>query len=290
MKLKATFKQDSLLLLSKATTSISQGSGNNSGGARCTWELCPATVTLAHRVSSAVAGDDLVTNVMLHTPDLFMESKIESKNANRINLQLPLQGFAEALKASSQALSTVLRLTKRDGAAMLAFEYTMPGVAAGSAIQQFLPVEAILTDEQAAVIRELSVPEPEFQLYFPGVHVLKSMVDRMKSLGAHHVRVKVQKGPEGDKATMEVACESGQAQVATKFPNLAITMEQKALPCPDFAEVVMPISRLQSLIGVCSVGVQRTVLCVAQGRALLVYMGLSHGVGTFMCVAPVSTE
>eukprot|EP01135_Chromosphaera_perkinsii_P004362 Nk52_evm13s279 gene=Nk52_evmTU13s279 len=151
---------------------------------------------------------------------LFCDYILESKHPdNEILLEIGQLGvFLRAMKSAALADMVVIKLTKKNSRPHLSVKIIMEGNGGpgdGNLIDvvQNVPV-ALLKNEFSDLFKEPSLPAPEVNVYLPGIKVLKSIVDRMKSL-SFQMQVMADSG-----GNLSLRVHTDQATVNTYFRDL----------------------------------------------------------------------
>ncbi|KAJ3342719.1 hypothetical protein HDU93_001291 [Gonapodya sp. JEL0774] len=106
---------------------------------------------------------------------------------HQIWLELAPDLLARALKSSSHAAGTLLRLTKRDNNAVLSFQVSaMSRTQKSVLITQDVPVR-VLGKQQTDAVVEPMVPDPQVHILPPPLSALRPLIDRLKTLSSQCV-------------------------------------------------------------------------------------------------------
>lgn len=262
-------------------------------------KLSQDALALCHRGS---ADEGSQTWSHFPTGKIFQEYRIESKRDNKIDLEAPIANLLHVFHSCASSDRTALKLANgRDGRPIIAFEFSLAGNVADHKVEQEVPVR-VLAEEEADLICEPALPEPEYQIELPpSLMRLKNVLDKMRSVGAQHVLVEAARdsAPTGvasgatasggpGRAWLKFSAEAELVSIATKFPSLALVMEGKKTPPPDgpvrlylslrrFAEVLAAIQQVSA---------EAHIACVLQDRALVLYALLPHRLGSLISYTP----
>merc|ERR1712224_688710 len=123
--------------------------------------------------------------------------RIESRRANKIDLEVQLPNLLHVFQSCEKCERTTLRLANgRDGKPILSFEFALTGTIADHRVEQEVPVR-VVPEQEAALICEPQLPEPEYQIELPqNLQRLKTVLDKMRAVGANHVAVEATKEPQ----------------------------------------------------------------------------------------------
>lgn len=221
---------------------------------------------------------------------LFDDYKIVSANADIINLEVPLQLLYRALRSCSSAHDAVLRLTKRqsDGAPILCLTIT---TSLSTLVTQEVPVR-VLSAASVDGIREPEIGDADANIYLPNLIQVRGIAERMIKLaagaggdgrlviaanwcGEFLMRmeggdmVKVESKWAGLQNPVTAGAEEGDDAGGTRVEQM--DDEEKA----RFREVRVDGREWVRLLKVGSLA-KKTVACLIEGRALVVYVWLTE--------------
>jgi len=184
---------------------------------------------------------------------------------------------------------------------VLGFEFTLPGTVADHSVYQEVMVR-VLPEQEAALIIEPPLPEPEFQIELPGQQIvlrLKQVLEKMGKNGAEHIAIEAIKDPapagaaqaHGERATLRLVSEAEIVSVATTFPSFALVTEGKFTPSPDGpVKLLLSLKRLEQVLGAFElVKAEAHIACVLQDHAFVLYALLPANVGSLIAYTPVVT-
>jgi len=232
---------------------------------------------------------------------LFRDYRIESRRGNRIDLEAQIPNLLHVFQSCATCERITLRLANgRDGKPILGFEFAMAGTVADHRVEQEVPVRVIPTEE-ADLICEPPLPEPEFQIELPtNLQRLKNVLDKMRAIGANHVAFEASKElpqaggmlpsngtADTGKARLRLVAEAELVSIATTFPSLALVMEGKKGAAPDGpVQLLLSLRRLEQVLAAFQVvNAEAHIACVLEGRALVLYALLPQG-HSLICYTP----
>lgn len=234
---------------------------------------------------------------------LFRDYRIESRRDNKIDLEAQIPNLIHVFQSCATCERTTLRLANgRDGKPILGFEFSLAGTVADHRVEQEVPVR-VIPEEEAALIREPPLPEPEYQIELPpNLQRLKNVLDKMRAVGAQHVAVEAMKealvagvlpasgGTAGEgRARLRMVAEAEMVSIATTFPSLVLVTEGKNNPSPDGpVQLLLSLRRLEQVLGAFQlVSAEAHIACVLEGRALVLYALLPQSLGSLISYTPV---
>ncbi|KAJ1913376.1 Checkpoint protein hus1 [Mycoemilia scoparia] len=115
----------------------------------------------------------------------FFEYTVESLTNNEIYTELQVEHWQRALKSCRDGEDVTLKLTKRNNMPYLSFQISETGRIGGRGahvLKQEVPLR-ILSPQQMENIREPIVPSGQVHIMLPPLHSLRSVAERLKSLG-----------------------------------------------------------------------------------------------------------
>lgn len=255
-------------------------------------------LALCHR-----GGVDEGTQTWSHfqTARLFQEYRIESRRDNKIDLEAPIANLLHVFHSCVSSEKTSLRLANgRDGRPILGFEFSLAGNVADHRVEQEVPVR-VLPEEEANLITEPPLPEPDYQIELPGTLLrLKNVLDKMRSVGTQHVLVEAgqEKTPSNTpagaasagpgRAWLKFTAEAELVSIASTFPSLNLVMEgKKTLPPEGPVRLYLSLRRLaEVLAAIQQVCAEAHIACVLQDRALVLYALLPNSLGSLISYTP----
>lgn len=137
---------------------------------------------------------DLSENIQvwagIKTQVIMSEFRIQSNNNDEIYLKVDLRNALRALKSATTAALTIVKLTKKQGIPYLTIEMKKPSgqvqqnnqQVSTISIVQDIPV-IVLTLDEISELSEPQLPEPPVQIMMPHLKDLKSVIERLKSIG-----------------------------------------------------------------------------------------------------------
>lgn len=251
---------------------------------------------------SSGAQDESQTWGHFRVQSLFKEFRIESKRDGNIDLEVSVAVLIHAFKGCAESETTTIRLTTQDGAAILAFEFTLPGAVVDHKVSQSVPVR-VVPEPEAAAVQEPPLPEPEYQVELPtNLLRVKTVLDKMRAVGAQQVNVEAQMerpgaAPAGASATdaqgrvrLQLASEAELVSITTTFPHLGFIQDGKdAAPPNRPVRLLLSLKRLSEVLTAFAPVASATyIACLVEGRALVLYALLPQDLGTLISYAPAA--
>lgn len=265
--------------------------------ATVTLKLTPDTFAFCHR-----AGADEGSQTWSHfsVSRLFQEYRIESKRGNRIALEAPIANLVHVFHNCASSDRTTLRLANgRNGLPTLCFEFALAGNVADHRVEHEVPVRVVPEAEADAIV-EPALPEPEYQIELPpNLSRLKSVLEKMRAVGAQHVAVEAAREKQAgtavavgagaaDRAWLRVTAEAELVTIASTFPSLALVTEGKAAPAPEGpVRLFLSLRRLAEVLAAFQlISADAHIACVLENRALVLYALLPYGLGSLISYTP----
>mmetsp|Transcript_49392 Transcript_49392/g.150300 ORF Transcript_49392/g.150300 Transcript_49392/m.150300 type:complete len:335 (-) Transcript_49392:57-1061(-) len=271
-------------------------------------KLTQENIAICHR-----GGADEGSQTWCHfqSGKLFQEYRIESKRANKIDLEAPIANLVHVFSSCVNSDRTTLRLANgRDGRPILGFEFNMAGNVADHRVGQEVPVR-VIPESEADLIIEPALPEPEYQIELPGsLQKLRNVMTQMRAVGAQHVLVEAAQekapplasGPMGatapaasgtmnggpGRAWLKLAAEAELVVIASTFPSLGLVMEGKKTASPEGpVRLYLSLRRLGEVLAAFQqVGAEAHIACVLENRALVLYALLPKSLGSLISYTP----
>jgi len=263
-------------------------------------KLSADALALCHRGG---ADEGSQTWSHLQAARLFQEYHIKSKRDNKIDLEAPIANLVHVFQSCASSDKTVVRLANgRDGRPILGFEFSLAGNVIDHRVEQEVPVR-VLPEQEAQVIEEPALPEPEYQIELPpSLSRMKNVLDKMRAVGAQHVLVEAARdrptasaisptnsaSSGSGRAWLKLVAEAELVTIASTFPSLSLVMEGKKTPSPDGpVRLFLSLRRLAEVLAafqqVCA---EAHIACVLQDRALVLYALLPNGLGSLISYTP----
>jgi hypothetical protein len=230
---------------------------------------------------------------------LFRDYRCESRRGNKIDLEAQISNLVHVFQSCATCERTTLKLANgRDGKPVLNFEFNLAGTVADHGVTQEVPVR-VIPEQEADLICEPPLPEPEYQIELPkGLQRFKTVLDKMRAVGAQHVAVEATKEPvpavhgaaASGTAKLRMVAEAELVSIATTFPSLGLVMEGKHSPSPEGpVQLLLSLRRLEQVLAALQlIQAEAIIACVLEGRALVLYALLEHGLGSLISFTPVA--
>eukprot|EP00927_Polykrikos_kofoidii_P074866 TRINITY_DN70919_c0_g1_i1.p1 TRINITY_DN70919_c0_g1~~TRINITY_DN70919_c0_g1_i1.p1 ORF type:complete len:326 (-),score=42.55 TRINITY_DN70919_c0_g1_i1:61-1038(-) len=272
-------------------------------------KLTPKTFAFCHRGG---ADEGSQTWSHFHINRLFQEYRIESKRDGKIDLEAPIANLVHVFHSCASSDRTTLRLANgRDGRPILGFEFSLAGNVADHHVEQEVPVR-VIPQQEADLITEPTLPEPEYQIELPPSLVrIKSVLDRMRQVGAKQVTIEAaqergatvaqsksgigtssSQGAAGaGRGQLRLEAEADLVSIASTFPFLALVMEGKKERTPEApVKLILSLRRLgEVLAAIMLLDGEAHIACVLENRALVLYAVLPQSVGFLISYTPAVT-
>eukprot|EP00928_Gymnodinium_smaydae_P009086 TRINITY_DN13357_c0_g1_i1.p1 TRINITY_DN13357_c0_g1~~TRINITY_DN13357_c0_g1_i1.p1 ORF type:complete len:330 (-),score=75.46 TRINITY_DN13357_c0_g1_i1:87-1076(-) len=296
--------------LERAADRRGAGGAERRGGpaapANVVLKLAPDTFAFCHR---AGADEGSQTWSHFHVNRLFAEYRIESKRQNKVDLEASVVNLVHVFQSCYESDRTTIRLANgRDGRPILGFEFSLAGNVTDHRVEQEVPVR-VIAEAEAMQIIEPALPEPEYQIELPNtLSRLKSLLDRMRQVGALHVTFEAAReltasaaavgdaaaaaGPQGDggtiRACLRLGAEAELVSITSTFPSLPLVMEGKKAPPPQGpVRLQLSLRRLSEVLAAFqTVSAEAHIACVLEGRALVLYALLPQSLGSLISYTP----
>ncbi|KAG2378043.1 hypothetical protein C9374_008665 [Naegleria lovaniensis] len=178
-------------------------------------------------VSKQSDGENVQVYGTVVAQALFSEMKVSSKIRNEIAFEVHLKNLASALKTGTNALSTIVKLTRKHDVAYLSFEIRtqVSKKETSNVVQvvQDVPIRVLQLEEiQARIV------EPDYSqfcsnplmLSLPKLKEMKSVIDKMKS--THNGNVDVAGSPSGQ---LRLVVNSTLVSIRTIYKGLTVRRE-----------------------------------------------------------------
>jgi len=258
-------------------------------------KLTPETFAFCHR-----AGADEGSQTWSHfqIKNLFKEYRIESKRQNRIDLEAPIANLVHVFHSCASSERTTLRLANgRDGRPVLGFEFLLAGNVIDHRVEQEVPVR-VIPEQEAELICEPALPEPEYQIELPSsLQRIKTVLEKMRSVGAHHVAVEAAKekatvgtsvAVSSERAWLRLVAEAELVTIASTFPSLTLVMEGKKNASPEGpVRLFLSLRRLAEVLAAFQqINAGMHIACVLENRALVLYALLPSNLGSLISYTP----
>ncbi|KAJ2704812.1 Checkpoint protein hus1 [Coemansia spiralis] len=205
---------------------------------------------------------------------LFSDYRIESVHSNEIYLEFSIDNLQRALKSAQGALRTTLKLTKKQGLAVLSLIIqNQSGTGRELTLSQDVPVR-VLTPQQMDAVREPLVPDSQVHIMMPPLNSVRSIAERLKTMGD---RVAVSANRDGE-VTLRVS--NDLVEITTFFrglENLAYDATQDSNPTPDrapdeFYTAVVDMKNFLRFLQSYHVAPRNIVCCIIEHHALVFYV------------------
>jgi hypothetical protein len=263
-------------------------------------KLAPESFAFCHR-----GGADEGSQTWSHfqPSHLFHEYRIESKRANKIDLEAPIANLLHVFHSCAASDKTSLRLANgKDGRPILGFEFSLAGNVADHLVSQEVPVR-VIPEAEAQDIAEPALPEPDYQIEWPNnLQRLKGVLDKMRQVGAQIVSVEAsQERPvaaegttvadaptsTGARASLKFSAETDLVSIATTFPSLVLVMEGKTTVPERPVRLLLSLRRLGEVLAAMQhVGAVSNIACVLEDKALVMYGLLPKQLGSLISYSP----
>ncbi|KAJ2794907.1 Checkpoint protein hus1 [Coemansia furcata] len=203
---------------------------------------------------------------------LFSDYHIESAQDNEIYVEFNIDNLQRALRSTQGgALGVTLKLTKKQGMPVLSL--IIRSQSAGGrdiSLCQDVPVR-MLSAQQMAQIGEPQVPEGQIHIMMPPLNNVRSIAERMKSVGD---RVSVSVNRDGD---MNVRVANDLVDITTFFRGLeTLTYDTQGAAVDrgpnEFYTAVVDMKNFVRFLQSYHVAPKNIVCCVVEHHALVFYV------------------
>eukprot|EP00614_Pseudopedinella_elastica_P004501 CAMPEP_0172602346 /NCGR_PEP_ID=MMETSP1068-20121228/22524_1 /TAXON_ID=35684 /ORGANISM="Pseudopedinella elastica, Strain CCMP716" /LENGTH=238 /DNA_ID=CAMNT_0013403651 /DNA_START=144 /DNA_END=860 /DNA_ORIENTATION=+ len=211
----------------------------------------------------------------LNQEELFIEYRIESQSSNCILFELSLQNFLDALNSAKKAPQCQIKLTKRNGQAVLCVETRAMEID----VVHDIPV-VVMRASEYEYYRPPDVPRPEVQLELPTAKNFKHVVDRLKNM-ARNVYLR---GAMAGSLTLHTDTEG--VSIRTFFTNLQPRYESLIDDCEENTCIlkVDPKKLAMVLHAYTFLRFNSIIMCMVPNHSLILHVLLeptSNGTLTF---------
>eukprot|EP00823_Brevimastigomonas_motovehiculus_P000187 TRINITY_DN1029_c0_g3_i1.p1 TRINITY_DN1029_c0_g3~~TRINITY_DN1029_c0_g3_i1.p1 ORF type:complete len:272 (-),score=29.50 TRINITY_DN1029_c0_g3_i1:927-1742(-) len=244
-------------------------------GSTCLVHLSTDTIRLCMN-SDRTSGEQ----VFFESPVqyLFQDFKIESMNNNEIPFLANISNLAVATKSCTSATKIVVKLTKKNNRPCLTFDIACETVKIVQDVPILLQPAAIIQDYQ-----EPSVPAPEVKFRMPNMKLLKSVVERMKSVGSSILTLTASTNGQ---AVFQVE-EGSVVSIKTFFKGLDLKeKDEQSDPEAKTAAGRMDIKKFANILNSRSLSATHFIGCISEEHAFILYVKLKLG-GTVTFYVPL---
>lgn len=237
-----------------------------------------------------------------HHSSLFDNYKVESKNLSHILIVCEIAPLLKALKTGEQYDTKIVKLSKKDNRGYLTFELTSRQLVAQSltvddmephlterrmnertlSLIQDVPI-TVLPHSELERLAEPSLELPSIKLHMPNLKSLATIADKLQSVNA---TVDLQLSNAG---TMRVSAKDATIDVKAYFSDLSMNQSSTSLIplSQQRVNVKVRAKKLSHVLHCRVLTLQTAILCVVEGKCLIVYGKLLEKRGTITYFVPL---